>query len=183
MGILITKARITLAILTGAAALMTASASLAAETIKLGTTGPLSSSLSLLGQGVRDDIETYIKFVNEQGGLNGLQIELISEDDGYDPMSAVASAKKLIEENGVIGLILPVGTPSNAAMVPYVQEKKVALFAPYAFSHTLTTSTKGYVFTTLPEVRIQASVLADYLTNTLKHTKIAAIYQNDDEEV
>ena len=174
------KARNTLAILAGAVALMTASASWAAETIKLGTTGPLSGSLSLLGQGVRDGIETYIKFVNDQGGVNGLQIELISEDDGYDPMRAVASAKKLIEQNRVIGLISPVGTPSNAAMVPYVQEKKVPLFAPYAFSHTLTTPIKRYVFTTLPEVRIQASVLADYLTNTLKHTKIAVIYQNDD---
>lgn len=174
------KARAVLAALTGAATLMAASASLAAETIKLGTTGPLSGSLSLLGQGVRDGIETYVNFVNDQGGVNGLKIELISEDDGYDPMRAVASAKKLVEQNGVIGLISPVGTPSNAAMIPYVQEKKIPLFAPYAFSHTLTTPIKRYVFTTLPEVRIQASVLADYLTSTLKHTKIAVIYQNDD---
>lgn len=174
------RARSTLATLAGAAALITASASWAAETIKLGTTGPLSGSLSLLGQGVRDGIETYIDFVNDQGGVNGRKIELIFEDDGYDPMRAVASAKKLIEQDGVIGLISPVGTPSNAAMVPYMQERKVPLFAPYAFSHTLTTPNKRYVFTTLPEVRIQAAVLADYLTLTLKHTKIAVIYQNDD---
>ena len=174
------KARHALAILAGAAALVTVSATGAAETIKLGTTGPLSGSLSLLGQGVRDGIETYISFVNDQGGINGRKIELISEDDSYDPMRAVASAKKLVEQDSVIGLISPVGTPSNAAMVPYVQEKKVPLFAPYAFSHTLTTPNKRYVFTTLPEVRIQASVLADYLTGTLKHTKIAVIYQNDD---
>lgn len=174
------KARTALAILAGAATLMAASTSWAAETIKLGTTGPLSGSLSLLGQGVRDGIETYVNFVNDQGGVNGRKIELISEDDGYDPMRAVASAKKLVEQNGVIGLISPVGTPSNAAMVPYVEEKKIPLFGPYAFSHTLTTPNKRYVFTTLPEVRIQAAVLADYLANTLKRTKIAVIYQNDD---
>jgi branched-chain amino acid transport system substrate-binding protein len=176
----LTKARTALAFLAGAAALTAASASWAAETIKLGTTGPLSGSLSLLGQGVRDGIETYVNYVNDQGGVNGRKIELIAEDDAYDPMRAVASAKKLVEQNGVIGLISPVGTPSNAAMVPYVQEKKIPLFGPYAFSHTLTTPNKRYVFTTLPEVRIQASVLADYLTSTLKHTKIAVIYQNDD---
>ena len=172
-------ARNVLAGLVAAIGLMAATAAGAAD-IKLGTTGPLSGSLSLLGQGVRDGVETYINFVNDQGGVNGRKIELIAEDDGYDPMRAVASAKKLIEQDRVIGLISPVGTPSNAAMVPYVQEKKVPLFAPYAFSHTLTNPTKRYVFTTLPEVRIQAAVLADYLANTLKRSKIAVIYQNDD---
>lgn len=174
------SARNALATLATAAGLVTASAAWAADPIKLGTTGPLSGSLSLLGQGVRDGVETYINYINDQGGVNGRKIQLIAEDDGYDPMRAVASAKKLVEQDGVIGLISPVGTPSNAAMVPYVQEKKVPLFAPYAFSHTLTNPNKRYVFTTLPEVRIQASVLADYLANTLKHTKIAVIYQNDD---
>src|SRR5205085_1254081 len=59
-------------------------------------------------------------------------------------------------------------------------ERKVPLIAPYAFSHTLTTPTKRYVFTTLPEVRVQAALLGEYLVKTLKHNKIAVIYQNDD---
>ena len=157
-----------------------ATAALAADPVKVGSTGPLSGSLSLLGQGVRDGVQVYFDYINEQGGVNGRKIEFISEDDGYEPMRAVASAKKLIEQDKVIALVSPVGTPSNAAMVPYVEERKIPLFAPYAFSHTLTTPNKRYVFTTLPEVRVQASLLGEYLTKQLKRNKIAVIYQNDD---
>jgi ABC-type branched-subunit amino acid transport system substrate-binding protein len=152
----------------------------AADPIKVGSTGPLSGSLSLLGQGVRDGLEVYFSYINEQGGVNGRKIELIAEDDGYDPMRSVAAAKKLSEQDKVVALISPNGTPGVAAIVPYAGERKMPVIAPYAFSHTLTTPTKKYVFTTLPEVRVQASLLGEYLVNQLKHRKIAAIYQNDD---
>ena len=168
-----------LAVLASAVMLTAPTAALAAD-VKVGSTGPLSGSLSLLGQGVRDGIQVYFDHINEQGGVNGRKIDFISEDDGYEPMRAVASAKKLIEQDKVIALVSPVGTPSNAAMVPYVEERKIPLFAPYAFSHTLTTPNKRYVFTTLPEVRVQASLLGEYLTKQLKRNKIAVIYQNDD---
>lgn len=168
-----------LALLAAAVVLMAPVAAQAAD-VKVGSTGPLSGSLSLLGQGVRDGIQVYFDYINDQGGVNGRKIDFISEDDGYEPMRAVASAKKLIEQDKVIALVSPVGTPSNAAMVPYVEERKVPLFAPYAFSHTLTTPNKRYVFTTLPEVRVQASLLAEYLTTQLKRNKISVIYQNDD---
>ena len=107
----------------------------AAADVKIGSTGPLSGSFSLLGQGVRDGIQVYFDYINDQGGVNGRKIEFISEDDGYEPMRAVASAKKLVEQDNVVALVSPVGTPSDAAMVPYVEERKVPLFAPYAFSH------------------------------------------------
>jgi branched-chain amino acid transport system substrate-binding protein len=169
-----------LAALAWSVMLVAPASALAADPVKVGSTGPLSGSLSLLGQSVRDGVQVYFDYINEQGGVNGRKIEFISEDDGYEPMRAVASAKKLIEQDKVVALVSPVGTPSNAAMVPYVEERKVPLFAPYAFSHSLTSPTKRYVFTTLPEVRVQAALLGEYLVKTLKHTKIAVIYQNDD---
>ncbi len=152
----------------------------AADTVKIGFTGPLSGSLSLLGQGVRDGLETYVRYINDQGGVNGHKIELIAEDDGYEPMRTLAAVKKLAEQNKVVAMVSPVGTPNVAAMISYAQERKLPILAPYAFSHTLTTPTKSHVFTTLPEVRVQANVLAKYLVNDLQRKKIATIYQNDD---
>ncbi|MDB6000493.1 MAG: branched-chain amino acid transporter substrate-binding protein, partial [Rhizobacter sp.] len=152
----------------------------AADPIRIGFTGPLSGSLSLLGNGVRDGLQTYVELVNSQGGINGRKIELIAEDDGYDPTRTLAAAKKLAEQDNVLALVSPTGTPNVAALVPYATERKLPILFPYAFSNTLTTPTKRYVFTTLPEVRVQANVLGDYLVNEVKQKKIAAIYQNDD---
>jgi ABC-type branched-subunit amino acid transport system substrate-binding protein len=152
----------------------------AADAVKVGFTGPLSGSLSLLGQGVRDGLTTYIDYVNDHGGVNGRKIALIAEDDGYEPMRTLAAAKKLVEQDKVIAIVSPVGTPNVTALLTYSQESKLPLIAPYAFSHALTTPTRPYVFTTLPEVRMQTDALGAYLVETLKHRKIVAIYQNDD---
>ena len=172
--------RASLAALAGALALCATPAAFAADPVRIGFTGPLSGSLSLLGQGVRDGIEVYVQYINDQGGVNGRKIEFIAEDDGYEPMRTVAAAKKLSEQDKVLALVAPTGTPNVAATIGYAQERKMPVIAPYAFSHTLTTPVKRYVFTTLPEVRVQADVLGNYLLGPLKQTRIAAIYQNDD---
>lgn len=152
----------------------------ASDPIRIGFTGPLSGSLSLLGAGVRDGLQTYVELVNSQGGVNGRKLELIAEDDAYDPTKTLAAAKKLVEQDKITAFVSPTGTPNVAALVPYATERKVPILFPYAFSNTLTNPTKRYVFTTLPEVRVQANVLGDYVLTEVKHKKIAAIYQNDD---
>ena len=168
---------IALAALIGLAAV---SAHAQQEPIRIGYTGPLSGSLSLLGSGVRDGLQTYIALINSQGGVNGRKIELIAEDDAYDPTRTLAAAKKLAEQDRIVAFVSPTGTPNVAALLPYATERKVPILFPYAFSNTLTTPVKRYVFTTLPEVRVQANVLGEYLLSEVKHQKIAAIYQNDD---
>ena len=172
--------RTALATLTCAAALISPAPSLAADPVKIGFTGPLSGSLSLLGQGVRDGVQVYVAYINDQGGVNGRKIEFIAEDDAYDPMRTLAAAKKLSEQDKVLALVSPTGTPNVTAMLGYAEERKLPIIGPYAFSNKLTTPTKRYVFTTLPEVRLQTGMLAEYLVNQLKRTKVATIYQNDD---
>ncbi len=156
------------------------SAAHAETSIKVGYTGPLSGSLSLLGQSVRDGINVYFAEANEKGGVNGAKLELIAEDDAYEPMRTLAAAKKLVEQDQIVALLSPAGTPNTAALLPYVQENRLPMLFPYAFSHALTNPTKPYVFTTLPEVRVQMKVLANYILTALEQRKIAAIYQNDD---
>ncbi len=173
-------ARAALAAFAAAAALCGPSTSLAADAVKIGYTGPLSGSLSLLGQGVRDGVQVYVDYINSQGGTNGRKLEFIAEDDGYEPMRTLAAVRKLVEQDKIVALVAPTGTPNVTAMIGYTAEHKVPIIAPYAFSNALTTPTKRYVFTTLPEVRLQAGLLGDYLVNQVKRTKIVAIYQNDD---
>ena len=112
--------------------------------------------------------------MNAHGGIGGAKLELIAEDDAYQSMRTLAAAKKLVSQDKVVALVSPVGTPTTAALLPFVQESKLPMLFPYAYSHALTNPTKTYVFTSLPEVRVQMEVLANYILNTLKQTKIAA---------
>jgi ABC-type branched-subunit amino acid transport system substrate-binding protein len=166
--------------LAAAAIAMTALPATAQEPVKVGMSGPFSGGLSLLGQSVRDGVEVAFAEINEAGGVNGRKLQFIAEDDGYEPMRTIASAKKLVEQDKVVALLAVTGTAPSAALLPFVTESKTPLLFPYAFAHALTSPTNRDVFTTLPEVRVQMMVLANYILKELKQTKVAAIYQNDD---
>jgi branched-chain amino acid transport system substrate-binding protein len=168
-------------ILTAGAALAFAALPAAAQdTIKVGMSGPFSGGLSLLGQSVRDGVEVAFAEINDQGGTAGRKLQFIAEDDGYEPMRTIASSRKRVEQDKVVALLAVTGTAPSAALLPFVNESKTPMLFPYAFAHVLTTPVKRDVFTTLPEVRVQMLVLANYILKTLKQTKVAAIYQNDD---
>ncbi|GEP55552.1 ABC transporter substrate-binding protein [Reyranella soli] len=164
----------------GATAVATVAARAEEPPVKVGMSGPFSGGLSLLGQGVRDGVEVAFAEINAQGGVGGRKLVFIAEDDAYEPMRTIAAARKLVEQDKVAALLAVTGTAPSAALLPFVTESKTPLLFPYAFSHSLTTPVKRDVFTTLPEVRVQMRVLANYILKTLKQTKVAAIYQNDD---
>src|ERR1041384_568873 len=52
--------------------------------IKIGQTMPYSGPASAYGQIGKTEL-AYFKMINEQGGINGRKINLISVDDGYSP--------------------------------------------------------------------------------------------------
>jgi branched-chain amino acid transport system substrate-binding protein len=152
----------------------------AAEPILVGSTLPLSGPLSLLGNSMNDGMSICFDEINKAGGVNGRKIELIAEDDAYETMRAIAAARKLIERDKVVALLASVGTANVGAIVPLAQESKMPVLFPYAFSNSLTNPTRPYVFSILPEARIQMNVLANYIVDTLKQTKVALIYMNNE---
>ena len=88
--------------------------------IKIGQTMPYSGPASAYG--VIGRAETaYFKMINEQGGVNGRKINLISLDDGYSPPKTVEQVRRLVEEEQVAFLFNTLGTPPNLAIRPYLQ--------------------------------------------------------------
>src|SRR5271157_1460226 len=92
--------------------------------IKIGQTMPYSGPASAYG--VIGRAETaYFKMINEQGGINGRKINLISLDDGYSPPKTVEQVRRLVEQEQVAFLFNTLGTPPNLAIRPYCNEHKI----------------------------------------------------------
>src|SRR5580698_8889258 len=97
--------------------------------IKIGQTMPYSGPASAYGT-IGKVEAAYFQKVNKEGGVNGHKINLISVDDGYSPPKAVEQVRKLVEQDQVLFIFQPLGTPSNAAIQPYLNSNKVPqLFA------------------------------------------------------
>ncbi|MGY4288620.1 ABC-type branched-subunit amino acid transport system substrate-binding protein [Bradyrhizobium sp. LM2.7] len=92
--------------------------------IKIGNIMPYSgpaSSYDVIGK----TEAAFFKMINDQGGINGRKINFISYDDAYSPPKAIEQARKLVESDEVLLIFQPLGTPSNSAIMKYMNAKKV----------------------------------------------------------
>ena len=148
--------------------------------IKIGNINPYSGPASAYGT-IGKSISAYFKKVNAEGGINGRMINFISYDDGYSPPKTVEMARKLVEQDEVLLLFQPLGTPPNSAIHKYMNSKKVPqLFV--ATGATKWNDPKNYPWTMgwQPNYQTEGTIYAQHILKTKPKAKIAILYQNDD---
>jgi branched-chain amino acid transport system substrate-binding protein len=148
--------------------------------IKIGQTMPYSGPASAYGAIGRAET-AFFKMINEQGGVNGRKINLLSLDDGYSPPKTVEQIRRLVEQEQVAFIFNSLGTPSNSAIRDYLNENKVpqlfvatgaSKFGDYQHYHW----TMGWQ----PNYRTEAAVFAKHILASKPESKIGILYQNDD---
>jgi branched-chain amino acid transport system substrate-binding protein len=147
--------------------------------IKIGQTMPYSGPASAYGVIGRTEA-AYFKMINEQGGVNGRKIDLISLDDGYSPPKTVEQVRRLVEEEQVAFLFNTLGTPPNAAIRQYLNDNKV----PQLFVSTgasMFSDPKHFPWTMgfNPNYQTEAHIYGKYILSTKPDAKICVLYQND----
>jgi len=148
--------------------------------IKVGQTIPLSGPASAYGS-IGKVQAAYIRMINEQGGVNGRKINLIQYDDAYSPPKTVEQVRKLVEGDEVLTTFQIIGTPPNAAVQKYLNEKKVPQLLA-ATGATRFTDPKNFPWTIAfnPNYQSEAHIYAKYILANYPNAKIAILYQNDD---
>src|SRR5246127_1776706 len=125
--------------------------------------------------------QAYFDKINAEGGVNGRKIRFLSYDDGYSPPKAVEQARKLVEDDGVLLIFNPLGTPSNSAIRTYMNGKKVPqLFVATGASKWDDPKEFPWTMGWQPSYQIEAQIYAKYILKHKPDAKIGVLYQNDD---
>lgn len=106
--------------------------------IKIGALVPLSGPSSQGGESMRNAFELAATQINDAGGVDGRQIELIFEDTGGDPQKGVTAAKKLIEQDQVWGIAGLFTSGVALAVAPVAMEASVPLVVTVAAAPDIT---------------------------------------------
>ena len=148
--------------------------------IKIGQTMPYSGPVSAYGSIGRTQA-AYFRKVNDEGGINGRKITLISLDDGYAPPKTIEQVRRLVEEDEVFALFQTLGTASNAAIQKYTNAKKVPNLFVGSVSEKIADPT-NYPWTMPwnPPASLDGSVYAKWLLKERPNARTAVLYQNDD---
>jgi branched-chain amino acid transport system substrate-binding protein len=148
--------------------------------IKIGNIMPYSGPASAYAT-IGKTEAAYFNKVNAEGGINGRKINFISYDDGYSPPKTVEQARKLVENDEVLLLFNPLGTPGNTAIQKYMNSKKV----PQIFVSTGAAKwndPKNFPWTMgwQPSYQVEARIYGAYILKNHPGKTIGILYQNDD---
>ncbi len=92
-------------------------------TIKYGATFAQSGNLASYGN-IAAGMQSYFKYVNENGGIDGRNIELIIKDDGYVATQTIELVDQLLQSDKPF-MITTLGSPNTFAVYDTLGEKCV----------------------------------------------------------
>jgi branched-chain amino acid transport system substrate-binding protein len=151
-----------------------------ATKIKLGNTAPYSGPASSYGTIARSAI-AYFEMVNDNGGIHGRKVEVISLDDSYSPPKAVEQTRKLVEDEEVFAIFMPLGSPTSAATQSYLNQKKVPqIFVTSGAERWNQPEKFPWSIGWNVEYATEGRIYAKYILDNIKDPRIAVLYQNDD---
>ncbi|MCM8813315.1 MAG: ABC transporter substrate-binding protein, partial [Candidatus Omnitrophica bacterium] len=148
-----------------------------AAEIVIGQSAALDGPAKELGLGMQAGMKICFDAVNEQGGVNGRKIRLVSYDDGYEPARCAENTKKLVQEAFVLAGY--VGTPTSVEAVPIAEENKVPFIGAFTGAEFLSNPIKKYVFNVRGSYYDETEGLVVHLIGDRQIMSIACFYQND----
>jgi branched-chain amino acid transport system substrate-binding protein len=149
-----------------------------ADKVVLGQAAVFTGPAAQLGIQMRNGIKAYVDFVNEKGGVHGRKIELVTEDDKYEPSVATGASQTLIEKHKVFALLGYVGTPTGVAHLKVTTAAKVPLVGMFTGAEVLRAPLNRYVFHVRASYYDETEKMVEQVVST-GGKRIAVFYQAD----
>jgi ABC-type branched-subunit amino acid transport system substrate-binding protein len=148
--------------------------------IRIGQTMPYSgpaSAFSLVGKVQA----AYFRMINEQGGVNGRRINLISYDDGLNAAKTVEQVRRLVESDDVLFIFQTLGTSANSAIQPYLNTREIPqLFVSARALRFEDPKTAPWTLPFAPSTWTEAALYGRFIARNHPDARVGVLYENDD---
>jgi branched-chain amino acid transport system substrate-binding protein len=142
----------------------------------IGEYGSLTGDTATFGISTKNGIELYMDNVNAGGGIGGVRVRVIVEDDQSKPEEAATAVNKLIEQDGVIAILGEVASSRSIAAAPICQQAGVPMISPSS-TNPKVTELGDYISRVCFIDPFQGQMIAKFGRATLGHTK-AAVFRD-----
>jgi branched-chain amino acid transport system substrate-binding protein len=146
------------------------------NSLKVGTSLPLSGGAATAGKGFQAGLKAAVAEVNEAGGINGRKVDLVVLDDGFEAARSVANIRRLGEEEKVFAVLGPAGTANLPGSFSYLERKGMPMFAPVLPPDP----DSGEVWLLGTGHKDQVRVIIDWLAKEKKIKTVALLTQDND---
>ncbi len=146
--------------------------------ILIGSCSALEGPSSFLGIETVTGAKAYFDKINDDGGVDGRKLKLISYDDSYDPGKTQACFNRLMEQK-VFALAFFVGTPTAVKYLPMAEGDKIPLVGLFTGAQTLYVPLRHWVVNVRASYFDETREQMNGLWGTLGYKKIGVIYPED----
>jgi branched-chain amino acid transport system substrate-binding protein len=164
-----------------ASMLVAAGMAYAADTIKVGLSGPYTGGSSSMGVSMRDGVRLAVSEINKAGGVLGKQIQLVERDDEAKNERGVQIAQELINKEQVVATLGFINTGVALASQRFYQEAKIPVFNNVATGSIVTQQFKApehpdnYIFRNAAHDSIQAPMIVEEAITRRGFKKVAIL--------
>lgn len=157
-----------------------------ADTIKVGANLEMTGGSASYGISSKNAIELAFKEINEKGGINGKQLELVVADNKSEAAEATNAMQKLVSQDNVVAVIGPNLSSSVIAASAINNSAKVLDIAPMATNPYVTVDqasgkTKDFNYRTCFIDPFQGTVMAKFATAELGVVNAAILIDNSSD--
>jgi ABC-type branched-subunit amino acid transport system substrate-binding protein len=159
------------------------------DRILLGMTNDLTSTGKTPYGAITLAIQAYFKSLNEEGGVCGRTLELMTEDDAYSAPVALEKTKKLVEQDGVLAMIGGIGTEQHQQVAAYLNDPNADgntadgipdLFVSSGWAGFFDASRYPWTVQFIPAFAMDGAILGEYIKANLAGKKTGVLYRDDD---
>ena len=147
-----------------------------AASVKIGLMCPLTGKWASEGQDMKNIVSLLVDQANARGGMNGMTVELVVEDDAGDPRTAALAAQKLAS-SGVVAVIGTYGSAVTEASQNILAESEIVQIGTGSTSVRLTEKGLPLFFRTCPRDDAQG-VAAGAAIVKGGYKKVALLHDN-----
>jgi len=150
-----------------------------AKEIKIGLITPLSGDVKTFGESVRNSFLIAVEEANARGGVAGMKITYVIQDDKNDATEAANVANLLVNQQRVKAIVGSVTSKATIPVSDIIQAAKVPTISPTATNPKVTVADgkrKDYMFRACFIDPFQGAVMAKFSRETLKGESAAVLF-------
>jgi len=144
------------------------------DEIRWGEVQTLTGIEAGIGIAIHQGIELAIQKLNDQGGIGGHKIQLITLDDQGRPEEAATAVTKLITQSRVTALLGASASSRSIAIAAIAQKYHIPMVTPSS-THPKVTEMGDYIFRVCYIDSFQGQTMANFAARTLKVKDVAIL--------
>lgn len=155
------------------------------DTIKIGSMFELTGAAAAYGTSMNNAVHMAVDEINEAGGIDGKQVEVVEYDTKTDETEATSITTRLGTRDNVAAIIGPATTGSMQAAIPSANAAGVPIISPTATDDDVLTAADGsvhpYAWRTSFTNSFQGSSLAQFANSHLNATSAVILSDNSSD--